>query len=248
MIADCDIPGADPEAVIAQYEPLIQKIANRYIPVLEKHSAVDMDDLLQAGRIAVLRAQKRYDPSGDASFLTYIFKSVKWGIWRTLGINNAGVLPPIMRSLDEPIKEDSDSTISDFIPDPNIQPFDESIIDDETRLETIKQVRDAVSRLKSNTEREIIERVHLSGEAKESAADAMGIKINTFRNYERNARDHLRRDCRLSRFAHNEIPFFRVGVGRFNTTWTSAVEEAVIWREEHFPKPKEPPETESPWT
>ena len=59
MIEDRDIPGADPAQVIEQYEPYLQKLANRYIPALAQTGAVGMDDLVQVGRIAVTEAQRK---------------------------------------------------------------------------------------------------------------------------------------------------------------------------------------------
>ena len=45
----------------------------------------------------------------------------------------------------------------------------------------------------------------------------------------------LRKDWRLRRYA-DTVPFVHVGVDRYNTTWTSATEYAVLWRLEHMPQ------------
>ena len=74
MIMDKDIPTADPGELIIQYTPLIYKISDRYTDVLEKSGAVDLDDLLQAGRIAIYNAQGSYDPEKGASFMSYCYK------------------------------------------------------------------------------------------------------------------------------------------------------------------------------
>ena len=232
MISDNEIPGADPAAVVRQYEPVIQKIANRYASILDKSGAVGMEDLIQVGRIKVLQAQKYYDPSLGASFLTFIFKPVKWAIRRALGINNAGEAPEILLSLDEPITDDESLTLADTIADPAAVPMDEPIIEEETRNETVDQVRAAISRIKSEKQREAVSLVWLEGKSRQAAADEMQMQHRSFCSLEKYARSTLRRDWRLREYAQS-ILFAHVGVARFNTTWTSATEYAALWRLEH---------------
>lgn len=56
------------EAVIADYLPLVHRIAQRYV-----HSAVQnhYEDLVQVGSIGLIRAIERFDSSRSASFKTY---------------------------------------------------------------------------------------------------------------------------------------------------------------------------------
>lgn len=236
MIAENDIPNADPSELIEQYKRFIFKLATRYQNILKQTGAVSLEDLHQVGFMAICEAQKTYEP-GQGSFMNWLSWHARKAMRETIGINsNTGKAPPILSSLDAPLPgaDNEDTSLIDTIPDSNILPFEETIIEDETKQETIKQIHDAVSRLKSATQREIVERVHFAGETKESAADAMGIKLTTFYEYERYAREKLRRDSELKQFVSGEIPFFHVGVARFNSTWISAVEKAVIWRDEHI--------------
>lgn len=234
MIEDVDIPGADPAAVVRQYEPVIQKIANRYASILYRSGVVDMEDLIQVGRIKVLQAQKCYDPSLGASFLTFIFKPVKWAIRRALGINNAGEAPEILLSLDEPITDDESLTLADTIADPDVVPMDEPIIEDETRRETSEQVHAAVERMKSEKQKTAVSLVWLEGRTREQAADEMGMKYGSFAALEKCGRSTLRRDCRLREYVM-QMPSFHTSLGRFRLTFSSAVEEEVIWKDEHIP-------------
>ena len=177
-ILDIDIPGADPAAVVAQYEPFIKKLASRYTSILDRSGAVGLEDLYQVGCIAVLEAQKRYDPAGGASFITFITLPIKSAMRRALGFNsNTGAAPVQLVYLDEPITIESDGEITriDTIPDSSILPFDEPMIEDETRKETAVQVRAAVARLKSAKQREAIQRVYFDGMERKTAAAEMGM-------------------------------------------------------------------------
>lgn len=234
MIEDVDIPDADPAAVVRQYEPVIQKIANRYASILYRSSTVDMDDLIQVGRIKVLQAQKCYDPSLGASFLTFIFKPVKWAIRRALGINNAGEAPEILLSLDEPITDDDSLTLADTIADPAAVPIDEPMIEEETRRETSEQVRAALDRMKSDKQRTAVSLVWLEGKTREQAAAEMKMKTRSFCSLEKYGRSTLRRDRRLRQYAQG-VPFIHVSVAQFNTTWTSATEYIALRRLELDP-------------
>lgn len=236
-ILDTDIPGADPAAVIEQYEPYLQKLANRYTTLLQRTGSVDNDDLLQAGRIAVMDAQKTYDPGRDMSFIGWLTFYVKKAMRQTLGINsNTGEAPPLLVYLDEslPGTEDEDTTRLDMLEDPAAVPLDEPIIDEETRRETSEQVYAALDRMKSDKQRTAVKLVWLEGKTREQAAKEMEIQMGYFYSLEKYGRSTLRRDWRLRQYAQ-ELPFIHVGVRRFNTTWTSATEYAALWRLEHLP-------------
>lgn len=233
MIADEEIRNADPAAVIKQYEPYIQKLANRYLPVLSRTGAVDMDDLIQVGRIAIAEAQLKYDPD-SGSFMNLLFYCVRYAMRRTLGFNNQTGAPPVsLVYLDTPISEDSDASLGDTIPDPNAVPLDEPITEEETRRETSEEIRAALGRMKSDKQRKAVSLVWLEGKTRQAAADDMEMNHRAFYSLEEAGRSALRRDWRLKEYAR-EMPFFHVGVSRFNSTWTSATEEAVLWREKRF--------------
>lgn len=238
MIMDSDIPGADPAAVIEQYEPYLKKLTNRYTTLLQRTGSLDNDDLLQAGRIAVMDAQKTYDPDGGMAFIGWLTFYVKKAMRQTLGINsNTGEAPARLVYLDEPLPgmEDKDTTRMDMLEDPAAVPLDESIIEDETRRETSEQVRAALDRLKSEKQREVITRIHLNGQDRSAAAADMNIGTNVLYKLDNDGRRMLRRDWRLKKYA-DSLLFVHVGVRRFNSTWTSATEYAALWRLEHLPE------------
>ncbi len=232
MIEDKNVPGADPGELIIQYTPLLHKIASRYTGLLERYPSIDKDDLLQAGRIAIYNSQKHYVPNDEATFVTYVSKAIRWNMMRVLGRKSDGTLPEILESLDEPLTDESDETRLDFVPD-NTLTAEERIVEQDCRQETAEAVRAAVDRLKNAKQREIITRCWLKEQPKPEAAAEMGIKLKSLQMIDLEARHRLQRDKRLRQYV---IPFFHVTRSRFNSTWTSAVEAAVIWREEHLPQ------------
>ena len=229
-ISDKQIPTADPGQLIIQYTPLIYKIALRYQRVLEQTGSVDVDDLLQAGRIAIYTAQKTYDPEGGATFKSFIFDRIRSAMRRTLGFNcQTGLPPDVLDYLDEPLADDADVSKLDMIPD-DAPTAEERIVDQDTRQEITDAVHAAIDRIKSDKQREVITRVWIDGQDRAAAAADMGIRKTALHALDNAGRMTLKHDWRLERFA---MPFFPVGIMRYRTTWTSCVEEAVIWREEH---------------
>lgn len=236
MIEDRDIPGADPAAVVAQFEPFIRKLAKRYTALLERTGAVALEDLHQVGRLAVLQTQKTYNPESGYTFMRCLFYEIRRYMRKELEINpNTGAAPAQLVYLDEPLPglDGDDITILDSIADPAAVPMDEPLIDEETREETAAEVRAAVDRLKNAKQREVVTRCWLNDQPKPKAAADMGIKVKALQMIDLEARRKLRRDNTLKLYA---MPFFHVGVNRFRSTWTSATEAAVLWRLEHLPQ------------
>lgn len=233
MIADSEIRGADPAAVVKQYEPYLQKMANRYAFALSRTGAVDMDDLIQVGRIAIIEAIKQYKPD-RGSFIKLLSYYVRNAMRKEVGIDgNTGTLPPVPLSLDEPLSDETEATLGDILPDPGAVPLDEPIMLDESRRETSEQIRAALDRMKHDKQRAAISLVWLEEKSKQSAADELGVNLKYFYELERTGRSSLRRDERLRLYAQ-DVPYIHIGMKRFNTTWTSATEYAVLWRLEHL--------------
>lgn len=238
-IPDKQIPTADPAAVIEQYRGWIAKIANKYAGLVAESGAVDMDDLIQAGSMAILEAQKTYNPEGGRNFTGWSFMPIRNAMLDLLGYRDKLRLrPPVPAlSLDMPAGEEAEETLLDTIEDKNIKPFDECICEEETHQETAKEVRAAVDRLKDDKQREAIRRLYLDEQDRKAAAEGMGIQEAALRSLDRAGRKNLRKDARLCDYV---MPFFQVGAGRFHNTWTSAVELAVLWREQHRYQPEQP--------
>ena len=79
-----------------------------------------MEDLEQAGFIAMLRAVDSYDPT-KAKFSTYLFQRLRAELSAATGYNSKrSWFDPLQNavSLDAPLEDSEDATLADFIPDP----------------------------------------------------------------------------------------------------------------------------------
>ena len=80
-----------------------------------------VEDLEQAGFIAMLRAVDSYDPSRGTKFSTYLFHRLRAELSAATGYNSKrSWFDPLQSavSLDAPLEDSEDATFADFIPDP----------------------------------------------------------------------------------------------------------------------------------
>lgn len=135
----------------------------------------------------------------------------------------------MLESLDEPLTEESDETRLDLLADETIPEADAGLLEEERK----QTVRDAVDRLNPD-QREVVRLRYFSGKTIKEAAAEMDITPVRAVTIWNNARQHLRRDRYLKALAevNRRTPYLLgVGVTRFNSTFTSAVEELVLLRE-----------------
>lgn len=228
---DKEIPTADPADILQQYEGLIRKIVKRYSGMLSDTGAIDAEDMIQAARMAVLEAQKTYDPKGGSSFLSYSCKPIKYAILKLFGYDNPKrKRPPApLLYLDEPIDESEDITRLDTIEDKNCIIPEEKVVQESTKEEVSAEVREAIERMKNEKYKKVIKRIWLDGQDKKSLAEELGISVDNVGQCDRNGRGKLSLDFRLRKLVY---PSLRVGLSRYKSTLTSEVERAVLWREQ----------------
>lgn len=80
-----------------------------------------IEDLTQAGFIAMLRAVDSYDPSRGTKFSTHLFLRLRAELSAATGWSSKTArLDPLQSavSLDAPLTDEEDATLADFIPDP----------------------------------------------------------------------------------------------------------------------------------
>ena len=80
-----------------------------------------IEDLTQAGFIAMLRAVDSYDPSRGTKFSTHLFLRLRAELSAATGWSSKTArLDPLQNavSLDAPLTDEEDATLADFIPDP----------------------------------------------------------------------------------------------------------------------------------
>ena len=208
-------------------ERLASYWAGRYSWILERRNDLDREDLQQAAFLGILEARKAYkEERGGETTLAgfYARKEIR----ALLGIKN-GKLPPAMESLDEPLDDETDTTRLDLLADETLPEADAGLLEEEKR----QTVRDAVDRLKPD-QRAVVKLRYFQGMTYKQAASEMDITPERAASIWDNARQHLRRDRFLKALAevNRSTPYLLgVGVTRFNSTFTSAVEELVLLRE-----------------
>ena len=201
--------------------------AGRYSWILERRNDLDREDLQQAAFLGILKARKAYkeERGGEVTLAGFYARKE---IRALLGIRN-GKLPPAMESLDEPLNDETDDTRLDLLADETIPDADAALLEEEKR----QTVRDAVERLKPD-QKAVVKLRFFQGMTYKQAAAEMDVTPERAASIWDNARLHLSRDRYLKAVAevNRSTPYLLgVGVTRFNSTFTSAVEELVLLRE-----------------
>lgn len=201
--------------------------AGRYMWAIEKRNDIDRDDLQQAAFLGILEARKAYkeERGGEVTLAGFYARKE---IRALLGIRS-GKLPPILESLDEPLNDETDDTRLDLLADETIPDADAALLEEEKR----QTVRDAVERLKPD-QKAVVKLRFFQGMTYKQAAAEMDVTPERAASIWDNARLRLSRDRYLKAVAevNRRTPYlYGVGVTRFNSTFTSAVEELVLMRE-----------------
>ncbi len=95
--------------MVRSHLPLVRAIARRYAGRGE-----ELDDLVQAGSVGLVRASARFDPGRGVAFATFVGPAVEGAIRRHLSKRRGGVqLPPKAQwtSADSPVLEASDAAV-----------------------------------------------------------------------------------------------------------------------------------------
>ena len=99
-----------------QVQRMVYKQAARWAGL----GGTTIEDMTQAGFIAVLRAVDTYDPT-KAKFSTYLFQRLRAELSAATGYSSkTSWFDPLQNavSLDAPLEDSEDATLADFIPDP----------------------------------------------------------------------------------------------------------------------------------
>lgn len=211
-----------------------QQARRRYV-LTDGHGGVEAEDLAQSGFLALLEAVESFKPEGEYKFLTYLSYHLKTAFADAGGYRKRTRNPlDNCTSLDTPVGDDQDGdTLLDFQVDP-ADPFDEP----EQRI-WLQQLHKALERPLADLTEEQRETLHLRywlNQTLEGSAAASGVDKETVRKRERTALEQIRKrkhQYGLDQFVEEWTPYYtHVGVSAFNTTHTSAVELAVLKREQ----------------
>lgn len=219
-----------------QNRGLIYKIALTYRDVCALDRATDIDDLMQAGALGVWAAAKSFDPDGGKSWAGWAAFYIKREMRAALGIRSTRRRADLGAvSLYAPaFSSDPDSpTIEETIPDNTLPDIDAGALEWDKR----QQIHAAIDRLKDERQRSAIMAQYFAGKSQSEIGAELGITAQRVSEIVRAGFRKLRQDKRLTEIAEIELrtPYYKkIGVNRFNTTMTSAVEYAVLWRDEHY--------------
>lgn len=222
-------------ALWEQVERFVKQQANRRILELDGSGGVTSDDLYQSGYLALVDAVERYDPERGMAFIGFLALRLKGYFTEAAGgrakrqrqdpIQNA-------KSLDEPVGENSEDTLSDFVADPE-DPYEEA----EARIyrEQLRGELDKALNQIPEDQRRTLELRFYHGLSLKAAGMEMGVSTERARQREAKGlrclhKPRIRRP--LEQFIERRTDyFFHVGLVRFNSTLTSAVEHEVLFRE-----------------
>lgn len=221
---------------------LIWYWVQRYATFCAACAAVDTDDLVQVGFLALIEARRTYDPqqgawSNWASLHIRRFIRDALGLARntytvTLNDGSREKRRFFVGSLDAPAyDEDDPTTLMETLTDESAPQSDEFIISDETA----RIVREAVAGLDSADMREAVKEHFLNGRTYQAIAEDQGCAPSMIRNRCNNGLRRLRQDYSIRQLIDLETRYIaHKGVTAFLSSQTSVVEDAVLWREQRL--------------
>ena len=226
----------DMEELARQNRGLVYQIAQDYQQVCKLDRAADIDDLMQAGTLGVWAAARSFDPDGGKSWAGYAKWFIKREMRALLGIATTRRRADLgAESIYSPVfASDPDSpTIEETIEDKSLPDIDAGALAEDER----RQVHEAVDRLKDEKQRDAIIAQYFAGKTQAEIGAEMGVSAQRVSRIIRDGFRKLRHDMRLREIAEIELrtPYYaKVGIVNFNSTMTSAVEYAALWREDQL--------------
>lgn len=211
-----------------------QQAQRRYV-LTDGYGGVEVEDLAQSGFLAVLEAVEDFKPEGDYKFLTYLGYRLKNAFAEAGGYRKRKRDPlNNCTSLDTPLDDSQDSdTLLDLQADPA------NYMEDAERRIWLEQLLAALERPLADLtdeQRETLHRRYWLNQTLEGSAAASGVDKEIVIKRERTALKQIRKrkhQYGLDQFVEERTPYYtHVGVSAFNATHTSAVELAVLKREQ----------------
>lgn len=214
--------------------------------------SVEINDLMQAGYIAMMEAVKSYENKG-ASFLTWLSFHLKKEFNEAQGFRTTRqARDPLNRakSLDRPLKnasgEDDETTLADIIKDDS-DPFS-PVIEKIYQAELRKALDGELNTIQEKSA-EVIRMQYWDGKTQVEIGKEIGCSSEVVRRRKESGFKSLRlpqHRRQLEQFLDNNTSFYiQVGPNAFTRTHTSAVERIVFQREHLAKKYKEMLELEN---
>lgn len=215
-----------------KHDGLIYICARRYMYFLQLRASVDIDDLMQEGRLAVMAAEKTFNPKKGA-FSSWAWRYICKAMRRALGISTVDGkthFRPDPASLDAPTSEDEEFTLLEQIADPDAWDGGEMAVAADDR----RAVREAIEQL-TGDQHTIATECLLCGRPLVKVAKELDITHMKARDAEYKAISNLRRILQpyaVEKALDSTTDFYRgKGAEAFQTSRSSAVEDIVFQRE-----------------
>lgn len=192
----------------------------------------EADDLIQSGYFALLDAVRTYDPDKRA-FSTHLCYRLRRRFAEAAGIKEAKLLEELeitISSLDIPVGEDGDKSIVDFIADPDAA-FADDMPEEEALQQDCAALLEEIDKL-PDQQRQALNLTARDGLTFRDAAKVMGCSDMAVKNRADKGAATVRETPTGQRIRRERYPFRHVRLSEFKTTFTSAVEWAVLWKEE----------------
>ncbi len=189
------------EEVYEQNKGLLVMMAKRYARVCALDRAVSMEDLIQAGCIGLMKAADSFDPNAGKSWSGWACWHIQMEFNSALGLRQGHFTRPHTGAvaLDGPLRtgDGEGVTAGDLLADETLPDADEAILRDEL----CRDVREAVARLKSEGQRQVVELCKLRGFSYRQAAERLGVSVGQAYQLFFRATNNLARDPSLRALA-----------------------------------------------
>lgn len=205
---------------------IARSVVWRYESAAARNGGLDRDDLCQLAAIGVWEAAKKYDPTRGKRFFSWADYYVRNFIRRALILYRPCVDNMPKAALDAPVEGfDGEASLLDTIADEAATSPEKA-----AECEDMKRIlRECLAKLRE-PEQDALRLVYMEGKTYEEAATLMGVPHSTVSSCIASGKQKLRQSPRL-RTIYLPDSHYHVGVSRFFSTWTSAVEEIVMKRE-----------------
>lgn len=197
-----------------------------------KTSGYEVDDLIQSGFLAMVKAANNYDPAGGASFIHFLSFHLHNEFDAANGIGHKRNRDPIEHaiSLNTPLDDSQDAaTLEDLQPDPR-DPYEEA----ERRI-YLEQLQHELTRIIGSLpedQQRIITYRYYEGLTMEKTGAKLNKSFSDVRALEYKALQEMKRQRELRQFIDDNTPFYgKVTTRTFNVTHESIVEKCVLKRE-----------------
>lgn len=220
------------EDLFTRNRGLLYKLSQRYRTACQRDRATSEEDLIQAGYLGLVEAARAWD-SERGAWSTAAVMYVKKNMREAVGLHSKRIRAEHDAvSLEEPVSGGDDTARVDLLEDSTAQPVEESVI-----LQDLQhRVREAVQALDDPQMRYVVEKHDLEGLSYLSIGSDMGFTHNQVRQLGDKAWRRLKSDRRMRALAlayslDQDTRFHaHKGLRAFNSTWSSVVEDAVLWR------------------